>query len=223
MQLALTRLDATTAGRAAALLPSAVLAAAGVLVFAWLCDAVGDHDGITAIDRPVSTWFAAHRTPLEEHLGLLLAKATSPAVLIVAVVAISAFLWLRHRRFAAGVLAGSVAVAYVAGALAKVGEHRARPSAPINLAPEGEPSFPSGHVLVVATIAFVTIALAWRHLTTGSRVLAVLSAVGVTAVMGIDRLVVGAHWLTDVVGACALAAVVIAAALAAMSARRWSA
>jgi hypothetical protein len=34
--------------------PFAVLAMVGSLVFAWMCDAVGDHDGITALDGPVS-------------------------------------------------------------------------------------------------------------------------------------------------------------------------
>ena len=38
--------------------PFAVVAVAGTVVFTWLYDAVADHDGITALDGPIATWFA---------------------------------------------------------------------------------------------------------------------------------------------------------------------
>ena len=199
--------------RARALWPFAVLAVGASLVFAWMCDAVGDRDGVTAVDGPVSAWFALHRSATEGQLGLLLAKATSPAVLIGLVVLAALVLRLRGLRLEATLLAGATVLAYGAGAVAKYAEHRARPLAPVNLAPETEPSFPSGHVLVVATLASIAVGLAWAHLDRVGRVLASLSAVAVTLVVGVDRLVVGAHWLTDVVGSLALAAVVAALAL----------
>jgi membrane-associated phospholipid phosphatase len=201
--------------RLRALLPFAVFAMAGSLVFAWMCDAVGDHNGITAVDGRVSLWFATNRSITEGHLGLLLAKATSPAVLI-GIVAVTAFL-LRRRGFRreSTLLAGATVIAYAAGAVAKFAEHRARPVAPINLAPESEPSFPSGHVLVVATVAVVIVGLAWCHMNRASRVLATVAATTTTVLVALDRLVVGAHWLTDVVGSLALAGVIAAVALAA--------
>lgn len=198
--------------RLRALLPFAVLAASGALVFAWLCDAVGDHDGITAVDGPVAAWFAAHRSVSLGHDGLLAAKATSPAVLVGLTLVGAALLWWRGHRRGSVLLAGSVALAYAAGAAAKLGEHRARPVAPVNLAPEGEPSFPSGHVLVVATIVGVLLVLAWDRMSTAVRVLASLGGAAVVVLVALDRLVVGAHWLTDVVGALALASVVVALA-----------
>ena len=76
------------------------------------------------------------------------------------------------------------AVAYAEGAVAKFAENRSRPLALVNLAPEGEPSFPSGHVLVVAAVAIAATAT--------------------------DRLVDGAHWLTDFLGSAAMAAVITA-------------
>lgn len=192
------------------LLPYAIVAAFAALVFAALCDAVGDHDGVTAVDRPVSLWFAAHRTGLEGHLGLLLAKATSPAVLVVAVGVAAVLLRRAGRRLESTLLAGAVVLAYGVGAIAKLGEHRARPLAPVNLAPESEASFPSGHVLVVGTVAFVVLALAWPHLGRAGRAWGVAAAAGVTVVIAVDRLVVGAHWLTDVAGSLALVVVITA-------------
>lgn len=199
--------------RLRSLIPFAVVAAVGALVFAALCDAVGDRNGITAVDRPVSIWFAAHRSLAEGHVGLLLAKATSPAVLI-GLVAVSAIL-LRRRglRLESTLFAGAAVLAYGAGAIAKYAEHRARPVSPVNLAPEGEPSFPSGHVLVIATVAVVAVGLAWRHLGRAARVAAVTVATTAIGLVALDRLVVGAHWLTDVVGSIALAAVIAALVL----------
>lgn len=196
--------------RLRALLPFAALAVVGSLVFAALCDAVGDHNGVTAVDQPVSAWFAAHRSLTDVHLGLLLAKATNPAALITLVAVTAVLLRWRGFRLESTVLAVGTVLAYAAGALGKLGAHRARPLAPVNLAPETEPSFPSGHVLVVATVAFLILTLAWQHLSRAGRIAGTVLAVAATAVISADRLVVGAHWLTDVVGSLALTTVVVA-------------
>jgi undecaprenyl-diphosphatase len=135
------------------------------------------------------------------------AKATSPALLVLLVAGVSALLWLRRFRFEAVVLASTVVFAYGVGGLAKLAEHRARPASPINLSPESEASFPSGHVLIVATIAIVALSLAWSHLSTTQRALAASAGAALTLAVAVDRLIVGAHWLTDVVGSLALAAV----------------
>ena len=195
--------------RVRTLWPLAVLGTAAAVVFAWLCDGVGDHDGITAVDGPTATWFAAHRTLTEGQFALLIAKATCPAVLIVAVIAAALIARRRGHHLEATLLVAATVLAYIAGAIAKIGEHRARPTTPINLAPESEPSFPSGHVLVIATVALVALALAWNHLSRSSRAFATFAAAATIVVVSLDRLVVGAHWLTDVAGSLALAVVIL--------------
>lgn len=199
------------------LLPFALIAAVGATAFAALCDAVGEHDGLTVIDGPVASWFATHRTPVEGHIGLLAAKATSPAVLVTVVAVSAVVLWWRGWRRGGFLLVTATGAAYVAGAIAKYGEHRARPLAPLNLAPEGEPSFPSGHVLVVATIALVALGLAWSSMSRAGRVTASIGASVVIGAMAVDRLIVGAHWLTDVLGSVAMAMVIAAGVWAAMN------
>lgn len=199
--------------RARTLAPLAALAIVSTLVFVALCDAVGDHDGVTAVDRPVAAWFVVHRTLLEGQAGLLLARATGPAVIAALVAAVSLLLYRRGHRRDAVVLAAGTVLAYGAGALAKYGEHRARPTAPIDLAPELDPSFPSGHVLVLTTVAFLLLALLWPRLGPWTRVAGVVTASLVSLVVCLDRLGVGAHWFTDVAGALALAGAVLAVAL----------
>lgn len=193
--------------------PYAALALASALAFAVLCDDVGEHDGLTRVDPGIATWFAAHRTALDGQLGLLLATATSPAVLVALVLLGSGLLWWKRHRVAAYAVLGATVAAYGTGWLAKHGEHRARPSAPVNLAPESEPSFPSGHALVVATLAAVVLGLAWRHLGRTGRVVGSLLAAGVVLLVALDRLVVGAHWFTDVLGSLVLAAAIAAVTL----------
>lgn len=196
------------------LLPLLVAAGAGAVVFAWMCDAVGDHDGVSMLDPTVASWFVAHRSSGVDTLGLLLARATSPAVLITGVIVAAALLRRFGHRLEATILAGATFLAFVAGAIAKLGEHRARPAAPMNLAPESEASFPSGHVLVISTIVLVALGLAWQHLGAAARTAASMSGAVVIGVVALDRLVVGAHWLTDVIGAAALAIGLAAGALA---------
>lgn len=192
----------------------ALIAVLGTVTFGWMCDAIGDRDGVTVIDAPVSTWFADHRSTSVGDWGLLLARLTSPTFILIAVAAATVVLIRRGRRIEAGLLASATALAYGAGLISKYAEHRARPSFPVNLAPESEPSFPSGHLLVIATIAVVAVGLAWPHLTRVSRVLIVIAAASVTALIAVDRLVVGAHWLTDVIGSLALASVIASLVLA---------
>lgn len=199
--------------RARQLLPFAMIALAGTIGFVWVSDGVGDHDGVTYADAPVASWFLAHRTVTEGQFGLLLAKATSPVVLIAAVIVAALLLWRFGHKLEAGLIAGSVFIAYAVGYIAKHVEGRSRPLAPINLAPESEASFPSGHVLVVTIVAFVAVGLAWRHLSTALRTIATTAAVLVTLAVSLDRLLVGAHWMTDVVGSIFLASVIITGTL----------
>lgn len=192
--------------------PFAGIAAAGAIAFAWLCDAVGDHDGITAVDLPVARWFAEHRTAFEGQVGLLVARATGPAVLVVLTLLVSGFLWWRSRRQDAVLLSAGVALAYTVGGITKFAEHRARPAAPINLAPETEPSFPSGHVLVVTTLVGLLLLITGHQVHGRARAISGIAAVLVIGVVAVDRLVVGAHWATDVLGSIPLALVIVAGA-----------
>ncbi len=200
--------------------PILLAACSAAVILAGITDAVGENDGVTAVDRPVAAWFAAHRTLAQGHLGLQLAHATSPAVLIALVLLTAVVLLRRGLRSEAVLLTGATLVAYASGAALKFGEHRPRPLSPVNLAPEGEPSYPSGHVLVVAVIAFTVVALAWSHLSRARRVTAVTAASVVVAGIALDRLVVGAHWLTDLAGSLALAAVIVSGVIAALRLRR---
>ncbi len=188
--------------------PFVISAFVGAIVFVLLALIVRSGDGVNSFDASVATWFADSRSDVLGNVGKLVASLTTPFVLVAGTLIASVALWARSRKQDAVLLAGSVFLAYLVGAIAKKLEGRARPIAPINLSPETEPSFPSGHVLVVTTIAFVALGLAWAHLDRTRRIVCTLIAVVAVVVVSLDRLVVGAHWLTDVVGSLALACMI---------------
>jgi membrane-associated phospholipid phosphatase len=66
-------------------------------------------------------------------------------------------------------------------------------------------SFPSGHTLnSVAIAGVVAYLLVRRQQTTWSRILTVACAAGFALAMGLSRIYLGHHWLTDVLVAWAL-------------------
>jgi len=86
---------------------------------------------------------------------------------------------------------------------------RPRPEAPIALLTQAEPSFPSGHVLTVTTASFVLALVLWPYLSARARRWSLAAAATFTLIVAVDRLLVGAHWLTDVIAALAASAVLI--------------
>jgi undecaprenyl-diphosphatase len=127
-------------------------------------------------------------------------------------VAVAGFLWWRRQYRAAIVLAAASSLAVVVTTVAKLLVGRSRPLAPLNVIPETEPSFPSGHVLVAGVVVAVTIMMLWAHLSRVGRAVALgLGTMTVLAVCA-DRLVLGAHWTSDVLASLALTGIIAAGA-----------
>jgi undecaprenyl-diphosphatase len=96
-----------------------------------------------------------------------------------------------------------------------IGRHR--PPLADAIAPfEYSPSFPSGHTLNATVIAGVVGYLIWlRRHTIAARVVSIAAPVVIALVVGLTRILLGAHWFTDVLagwllGAAWLAIVVTA-------------
>ena len=190
-----------------------MLVVAGALVTALtaasarIYDAVADGNGIAMVDRPLLDRVVALRT---DTLDRLVAAYTDlggevgmPVLATVAVVTM-AVAW---RQWTPVVLmlaaaAGSVTMTVVGKAL--VG--RTRP--PMALAvppPEASASFPSGHslnaVVVAGVIAYL---LLRRQRSAAARTVTVAVALAFAVTMGLSRVYLGVHWLTDVLVAWTL-------------------
>ncbi len=163
---------------------------------------VVDHTGLAAFDQPVLDWAVARRTPASSvavtdftNVGGDVGGPIVAAVLLVALL----ILWRRWTP--AFVLVPALVGALGITVLGKDLAGRARPPHTLAVAPfESSASFPSGHTLNATVLAGLTaylLLIVTRRLWLG--ILGVLVASGYAVAMGLSRVWLGHHWLTDVV------------------------
>jgi undecaprenyl-diphosphatase len=166
-------------------------------------------DGSIRFDRPVLEWFARHREPWLTSVMRAVTDLGSSVFLVPLVVAVAAWFWKRRRSARPAVLLGAAfgGADLLSGAI-RVLTGRARPPIGLAVAHFGGHSFPSGHTTnATAVYGMLALVLAsatplWRR-----RVSAFAGAVAIATAVGITRLYLGAHWLTDVLAGWALGTV----------------
>lgn len=166
-----------------------------------LYDAVDEGDGIAGLDRPVLDQALAWRHPaLDTALTAFTHLGGPVGMSIIASLIIIAMTWRWRRRTPLVIMVLGVGGALALTVVGKNLVNRARPPVIDAVPPfETSPSFPSGHALNSTVIAGLIAYLIAQHLVTRlARVLTAVAA-GVWAVaMGLSRVFLGHHWLTDV-------------------------
>jgi membrane-associated phospholipid phosphatase len=181
---------------------SLVALAAAALIFALIVLDVAVGGRATLIDARLSTWLHTHSTPILTTIFRLISRIHSGLIVSIVTLAICAYLWTRHLRdwvltFLLAVFGGML----LNVALKHLFE-RLRPSFADAIPRLTTFSFPSGHTLLASVFygslcAFFVARTQRRKL----RALGILSAVLITALVGFSRIYLGAHYLTDVLGA----------------------
>lgn len=173
------------------------VAAAGVLF-----DDVADRDGLEDLDQPVLEAAIDARTPFWDSVISVYSYLGGPVVAIgatfLAVIGLS-LLWKTWTPFLLMLVAGGGSLAMSMTSKGFIG--RERPAQEFSVTPvEPSFSFPSGHALNATIIAGVLAYLLVSRTRSGRVALvAVPLALLHTLLMGLSRVYLGAHWLTDVV------------------------
>lgn len=188
---------------AAGLVPALLLA----LVAGGVYEAVAEEDGVAVLDHPVLAAAKSMRSPgLDTALTWFTNLGGTVGLPLLAAVAVALLCrWQRSWTpliLTASAAAGSLLMTVAGKAL--VG--RSRPPLSDAVPPyEYSDSFPSGHSLnsmvVAGTIAYLLVVyLGSRR----ARIITVLTAAVFVVAMGLSRVYLGHHWLTDVLVAWSL-------------------
>jgi membrane-associated phospholipid phosphatase len=177
-----------------------------------LMEDVTDGDGVAALDHPVASFVAAHRTGALTTVMRAASSAGGPVVLGIFTVAAGVVLGIIWRSRRPVLVAGMIVAGNGVLTLAlKQAVARARPPLSGALATADGYAFPSGHAATAAA-AFGALAFlcggplrAWT-----ARVALWAAAAMLTTLVGISRIYLGVHWTTDVLGGWAFGALWLA-------------
>jgi membrane-associated phospholipid phosphatase len=177
---------------------------AAALGFGLVADMVTSETGLYRLDASAAAWGADNATPVSTwFLGLVTWLGATATVLAVTV-ALGGLEWLRRRRLA--VLAFMVTVVVGQNLIAntvKALVERERPPVP-HLAPSSGFSFPSGHTAAAAATWAAVVLVLGRGRPLRSKAWLAAAAAAVVGAVAASRVLLGVHWLTDVVGGAAL-------------------
>jgi membrane-associated phospholipid phosphatase len=171
-----------------------------VLLFAKLATEIPEPSTLQA-DANVLEWLHQFANPALDRLALWVTNCGGPVGIVAFTTVAVVTLWLLHRRRAAIILMLGVGGAAVINAALKLMFHRARPDLWVQLVHEDSFSFPSGHAMISAALAFSVMYILWY---THWRWWAVSLGLLYTFVIGLSRLYLGVHYPTDVLAGWAV-------------------
>lgn len=173
-------------------------------LFGGIAQDIVAGDPLTVVDKSVADWFHERRTHgLTTTMRLVSGLASFGWVTGIGIV--TAFvLWWKHCRYRLLAFLLVLPGGMILDFLLKIVFHRHRPSFADSFLIFHGYSFPSGHTTaatllygMLAALAVITLAT-WRL-----RVGAVLGALVIILLVGFSRVYLGAHYLSDVLGAAA--------------------
>lgn len=180
-----------------------VLLAAG-WAFGAIAEEVVTSARLTVVDDRVSAWVESHRTAPLTTIMLVISHLHATVSVTIITLAVCAYWWLKRRRYSVLTLLVAVFGGMLLNFLLKNLFLRPRPHLKSPLLTLTGYGFPSGHtmaatVLYVTLCVFVLSRLSARHW----QLVAIVISALMIALVGFSRIYLGAHYLSDVLGAIA--------------------
>jgi membrane-associated phospholipid phosphatase len=180
---------------------------ANLALFTLIAEDVLDGGGLISHDEAVLTWLVDHRSERLISAARLVSTAGGFVSLSIIGVATAVVLWRRVVRVALALAPLlSLVLASAASTAAKALFNRDRPPVIVHATTVTLAAFPSGHATDASAFflaASLTLSLTIAH-HRRSQVLLVSAGLFLAALVGVSRLVLGVHWLSDVVAGWAL-------------------
>jgi undecaprenyl-diphosphatase len=174
------------------------------LLLGEIAEDIVNHEPLTLIDAQVSTWLHMHGSPGVTRGLLVVTMFGSSLVVTIITLAMGLYLLWRRQPYWIAAIWLSVFGGMLLNKILKFIFYRPRPhfDDPI-LAVTGY-SFPSGHTMAATVLYGVLAVLIFTRMKrTSSKVIIVCSASLLIALVGFSRMYLGAHYLSDVLGAMA--------------------
>ncbi|MDJ0393805.1 phosphatase PAP2 family protein [Rhodococcus sp. G-MC3] len=151
------------------------------------------------MDGNVLQWMVEHRIVWVTSLFWIITTAGSTAAMFAWSIAGCVALLRTARRADAVMVAGGMLTGWGAMSLSKLIFGRDRPPVPERLVEISTHSFPSGHAMMSALLATLAIGVMLRSTTEWlHRPLVLAVPVVASFAIGVSRIYLGAHWVTDV-------------------------
>jgi undecaprenyl-diphosphatase len=163
-----------------------------------------NHEPLTVADLQLNNWIHAHTSPLLTNVMFVVTSFGATATVTCIAVALGLYLLWRRQFYWIAALVLSVPGGGLLNRILKYAFHRSRPHFDDPILKLTSYSFPSGHTMM-ATVLYGVIAAYvftqtndWRW-----RLLSVVAASFLIAMVACSRIYLGAHYLSDVLGAMA--------------------
>ena len=183
----------------------------GLLVFAGMtlilskiAEDVINGEPLTLADAQLNSWLYTHRSPNLTIAFLVLTSLGSTVVASCITVVVELYLLWRRQTYWVAAVWLSVFGGMLLNKFLKFVFHRPRPHFDDPILALTSYSFPSGHTMAATVLYGVLAALLVTKIKRRSfRMLVILAATLLIALVGFSRMYLGAHYLSDVLGAFA--------------------
>ncbi|MDE1901269.1 MAG: phosphatase PAP2 family protein [Alphaproteobacteria bacterium] len=191
------------------------------LMFREVIDEIWIEKKLLPLDAYISNWMRQDQERHDQIIFIILTLLGSPKFLGIVTLLTSAYLFYRHRYWEGGVFAVGVALSSLGVYIVKLLTHRERPVPDFPSIVEHSAAFPSGHAAMSLFVyGFCAYLISRQVHNRKHAVLVTIAGIGLAGMIGVSRLYLEMHWLSDVLGGFTLASAFLCLGIGILEAQR---